>query len=129
MKLSVSDAARRAGVDRKVIYRKLASGEISREVGQDGKTTIDLSELARIYPNVVTPELVTSPNLSQEGDRLLQAEITHLRAQLEAERERRHAAETDRDAWRDQAKQLALLAPPAKGHKGLISRLLGLGRG
>jgi len=49
MKLGISEAARRAGVDRKVLYRLIEKGKLSKEL-EEGKVVIDLSELARLYP-------------------------------------------------------------------------------
>ncbi len=54
MKVSISEAARRAGVKRTTIYRKLESGKLSKELGEDGQPCIELSELSRIYPRLVT---------------------------------------------------------------------------
>lgn len=106
MKLSISEAARRAGIQRQTLYRKIKAGAISTVQGDDGQQLIDLSELARIFPSAVATagQPVTGPD--SPADSLLQAEIRHLRERLDA-------AERDRDAWRDQAKQLARLAPPA----------------
>jgi transposase-like protein len=106
VRLSISEAARRAGVQRQTLYRKIKSGAISTVQGEDGQPLIDLSELARLFPAVVTSAAppVTAPD--SPADSLLQAEIKHLRERLDA-------AERDRDAWRDQARQLARLAPPA----------------
>lgn len=58
MKLSISEAARRAGVNRTTLHRRIEKGEISKEIGNDGKPVIDLSELARLYPSVVKNEHV-----------------------------------------------------------------------
>ena len=56
MKLSISEAARRAGVNRTTLHRRIEKGELSKEIGDDGKPAIDLSELARLYPAVVKSE-------------------------------------------------------------------------
>jgi hypothetical protein len=56
MKLSISEAARRAGVRRNTLYRKLESGKISKETDQDGKPVIDLAELSRLYPQAATAQ-------------------------------------------------------------------------
>lgn len=56
MKLSISEAARRAGVNRTTLHRRIEKGELSKEIGDDGKPVIDLSELARLYPAVVKAE-------------------------------------------------------------------------
>jgi hypothetical protein len=54
MKLSISEAARRAGVRRNTLYRKLEAGKISKETDAEGKPVIDLAELCRLYPHAAT---------------------------------------------------------------------------
>ena len=81
MKLSISEAARRAGVDRQVVYRKIKSGAISKGTGEDGKPAVDLSELARIWPHVIEKS-VTDKNINSNS--LLQLEVRHLRERLAA---------------------------------------------
>jgi hypothetical protein len=53
VKLSISEAARRAGVSRTNIYRKLNAGRLSKEADDNGNLVIDLSELARLYPHAI----------------------------------------------------------------------------
>jgi hypothetical protein len=54
VKLTISEAARRAGVRRTAIYRKRDAGKLSRDTDRDGNPVIDLSELTRRYPHAVT---------------------------------------------------------------------------
>lgn len=105
VKLSISEAARRAGIQRQTLYRKIKAGAISTVCGEDGQPQIDLSELARVFPSAVATatQPVTAPDITT--DSLLQQEIKHLRERLDV-------AERDRDAWKDQARQLARLSPP-----------------
>lgn len=105
MRLSISEAARRAGIQRQTLYRKIKAGAISTVQDGDGQPQIDLSELARVFPAAIAAPAssVTAPD--NQADSLLQQEIRHLRERLDV-------AERDRDAWRDQARQLARLAPP-----------------
>ena len=120
MRLSISEAARRAGIQRQTLYRRIKSGAISTVQGEDGQPQIDLSELARVFPAVIATatQPVTAPD--NQADSLLQQEIRHLRERLDV-------AERDRDAWRDQARQLARLSPPvdqapAQGWLGPVRR-------
>lgn len=62
MKLSISEAARRAGINRTTLHRRIGKGDISKEIGDDGKPVIDLSELARLYPAAVK-----GPEQAQHG--------------------------------------------------------------
>jgi hypothetical protein len=52
VKLGISEAGRRAGVNRKVLYRLMEKGQLSKEI-LDGKPVIDLSELARLFPAAI----------------------------------------------------------------------------
>lgn len=54
-RLSISEAARRAGVSRVTLHRKISTGKISKAIDENGEPYIDLSELARVYPSVLTP--------------------------------------------------------------------------
>ena len=49
-KVTVSEAARLSGVPRSSIYKKIKTGEMSFEK-IDGRTVIDPSELARVFPS------------------------------------------------------------------------------
>ena len=50
-KFSISDAAKRAKVERTTLYRKIDKGEISAEIDAHGTKVIDASELLRVYPD------------------------------------------------------------------------------
>ena len=50
-KFSISDAAKRAKVERTTLYRKLNKGDISAEIDAHGNKVIDASELLRVYPD------------------------------------------------------------------------------
>jgi len=77
--LSVTDASRKAGVSRQVIYEHIRRGEIKRT-----STGIELSELMRVYPNLIdsshTSVLDKPPNAELEppvlSKRAGQQEIT-----------------------------------------------------
>ena len=96
MKLSISAAARRAGVDRQILYRKMEKGELSKEVGADGKPVIDLAELVRIYPSAVhEPAKTTKTALSRDNSAILHDLVTalkHDKARLEVEVSQARAA-------------------------------------
>lgn len=103
MKLSISEAARRAGVTRVTIYKKLKAGELSKEAGEDGTPVIDLSELARLYPQAVnTDDTGGYTNEYSQDYRLLQAELEHLRERLADTERRAERAESDKSRLFDQ---------------------------
>jgi len=53
--LSVTDASRKAGVSRQTIYEQIERGEIVRT-----SAGIELTELMRVYPNMVNPSTVSA---------------------------------------------------------------------
>lgn len=112
----VAEAARRAGVERTTLYRKLKKGEISGQSDASGSKYIEASELLRVYPNADVSEssATVDQQLQQSGiqqratvhdSRLLQREIEvrdeKIRAlEQERERERRDAQATIDDLRR-----------------------------
>jgi FtsZ-binding cell division protein ZapB len=135
-KLSISEAARRAGVERPALYRRMKKGELSRETGPDGKPVIDLSELCRLYPHAVTPHAVSEAVPAIQHDTphisLLQAKIEALQEQIRLmERERDTLADdradlrTERDKLLDVvASQTRQLTGPQQAERPLWRRLL-----
>lgn len=98
MKLTISEAARRAGVRRMTIYRKLEAGKLSKETDESGNSVIDLAELARVYPHAVTSSnrnSETHRDVSETGAEA--AEIRELRTLLEQERQERQRERADKD--------------------------------
>lgn len=107
--VSISEAARRAGVSRITMHRAISKGAISKEIGNDGKPAIRLSELARAYPNAdVAPDggkiqaqqpVAATETLSQRhldtgtGAGGLQAQIALLQEALTDARQQRDKAQ------------------------------------
>jgi hypothetical protein len=102
MRLTISEAARRAGVDRKAIYRHLEKGMLSKEITMEGDARIELSELARLYPQAVDATGEASPRhrkTGRDGTDTAQQVIQALReriAAMEADKARM-LAERERD--------------------------------
>lgn len=100
-KVSISEAARLAGISRPTLYRKIDAGEISVE--RDGDSVqIDISELLRVFgelktpgsPETAEPEPVTPPPPAPAPP---SPEVIILREQLQAatEREEWHRKHAD----------------------------------
>lgn len=135
MKLSISEAARRAGVDRGTIYHKLKKGELSKEIGDDGKPVIELSELARLYPHAVGG---STGGLNTDQQMPTPSNNSVLERENELLRERIDALERDKDDLRSERDKLLDIAQahtrlltdqrsgePAEKPRGLLGRLLG----
>lgn len=96
--LSLSEAARRAGVDRSTIYRKLKQGALSATIGPDNARKIELAELLRLYPGADTETTDRTPRGKPErttGEKA--AEINSLQRELNAAREQVADLRRDRD--------------------------------
>lgn len=151
MSLSLGQAAKLAGVGKTTISRAIASGRLSASRRDDGGYSIDPAELSRVYDvrpdrldKPVTPSTVSqdgseergaTPDAAEETRRalevvVLEQQILALRQIVDSERERREAAEIDRDRWADQAARIAALLPPPPSNDtgkkpGFIDRILG----
>ena len=133
MGVSLGTAAKMAGTSKTSINRAIKSGKLSATRRDDGSYEIDPSELARVYD--VTPatgtatgtvvQSVTPPVPDEVTVRLAaaEAELKALRELLEEVRRGREAAETQADAWREQASRLVLAGPVEK--PSLWRRLVG----
>jgi len=106
-KLSISEAARRAGVQRSTIYRKAKKGRVSLERGSDGRQQIDESELLRCWPDASrTPQAAPSVqkrNMQQSGT---VAEINNLKRELEVLQQQRYRDDTTLDDLRTERDRL-----------------------
>jgi hypothetical protein len=132
--LSLREAARRSGLSKATIWRKIKSGELSvREKGEDGAFRIDASELTRFMdasrvqravasPETVgtpthfteTPEKSTSPNCLAEAlhaCELAETRLADLKALLEQVKGERDRLLAQSDHWRAQAEQALRLLP------------------
>jgi hypothetical protein len=98
VKLSISEAARAAGVSRQHFYTKYINpGLISIDRENPDKPTIDTAELLRVFPNMSLPDSLVSAN-SQELTQELSRKIMSLDSELTAARQQL-AASQDREKW------------------------------
>ncbi len=124
--ISLREAARRTGLSKATIGRKIKSGEISvREKDADGTFRIDVSELMRfIDASRVTRATETSETVGTAAETLSIALLEADKAREIAEAKLALAEERlfdlkamleelrgDRDQWREQAQRLALPSP------------------
>ena len=95
--LSLSDAARSAGVARSTLYRKINQGVVSTVKNHDGTRGIDTSELMRVFGPLqgetsrdtsqpVPPDTDRDVALLQAENALLRDHITLLKDELAAAR-------------------------------------------
>ena len=136
MKLSISEAARAAGISRQHFYTKYINpGLISIDREIPDKPTIDTSELIRVFGNVKIPDSlvsVSSHELTQDLSRKiteLDAELTAARQQLVAAQERERWLQGTVDKLADTIKLLEHRAAPEpyqdQPRRGFFGRLFG----
>lgn len=129
--LSASQAAKAVGKSIPTITRAIKSGKLSATKLPDGKGyEIAPSELFRVWPAITREADTSQTMLGSETPN----ETRILQVKLEALEKENADLRTDRDAWRTQSQQLALMAPaqnnasaaPQKPAErlGLISGLL-----
>lgn len=105
--VTMSDAARLAGVSRQHLYRLIESGKVSVSMRPGGQKAIDTSELLRVFGELrseaktassdspsVSPAVAALQVETAHKVELLEAEIRHLRDALRASEARIQAAES-----------------------------------
>ncbi|MEN6534280.1 MAG: hypothetical protein ABFD89_11500 [Bryobacteraceae bacterium] len=126
-KLNMTQAARRVGVSRQTFYRHIEKKGISTSQGADGNPVVDVSELLRVYGELLghddkrnAPTRQHATRSNDRSDTALQVEVDTLRREkVEALQARFDEVAAERDEWREQAQRLARLlvdqreTPPA----------------
>jgi hypothetical protein len=115
MNYTLGAAAKATGKSKTTIQRSIAKGRISASKGNNGRYSIDPSELHRVFPMVNT-DTVSRPSqvdtVRPQDETPLQVRVEALEVMLEREREALTEMRSDRDAWKQQA--TALLGTPEK---------------
>ena len=103
----VAEAAKRAGVERTTLYRKLKKGEISAHLDPSGNKFIEASELLRVYPKAdLSDGAATEVQQWQASgfqQRATDNESKLLQRELEVRDEKISALEKERDRERRDA--------------------------
>lgn len=118
MLYTLGQAAKAVGKAKGTIKNAIDKGRISASKNEAGEYQIDPSELHRVYPltteqskmNAVTHH--STPPLNTSEISALEDKVKLLETTLDDVRQ-------DRDEWRKQAQQLALV-PPEKSGKGRV---------
>jgi len=119
MAYTLTEAATATGLSRSTIFRAIKSGRISA-TRIEGNFSIEPAELHRVFPpasekradvGAMTQDATAAVAADTVQIAELEAEIRALRGMSSMLRETLHETRTDRDAWRQQAQQLALPKP------------------
>lgn len=120
--VTISEAARLVGKDRRTVQRHVSKGRLSRAVGSDGVVGVDTSELMRVYGDLaIAPDALRQSAAVPQGaadcrtpatpdpgfaDRLREAEVRVARAESERDalRERVEELRESEGHWRELAK-------------------------
>src|SRR5687767_10428025 len=95
-KFTVTEAEELTGRSRQTISAYVKSGKLSAEIGPKGKKIIDLSELHRVFPELLTPG-ASKPNgklprqATDDLTSILRSEIERLVREVNVIREERDA--------------------------------------
>ena len=112
--LSVTEAAKAAGVGKATIYRRLKDGTLTASKQPDGSKGVDTAELIRVYGELKpqpSESVSKVPLMHHEMVELLQRQIDSLESQLQAS--------LDRESQLFNLLEQRLLEPPrGKRRKG-----------
>ncbi|KAB2910934.1 MAG: helix-turn-helix domain-containing protein [Hyphomicrobiaceae bacterium] len=130
--LTAGQAAKQTGVSKPTISRAIAEGRLSASRREDGSWGIDPAELMRwkesyghrhTPPNQsATPPTTPEATLLQVENARVTAELSGVKALLDAERQRAETAERDRDRWHS---AFLALPRPEEPRSGLFGWLKG----
>jgi hypothetical protein len=121
--LSLSEAAKTAGVSKSTIWRACKAGRVSFIRTDTGEFQIDAAELHRVFPFHATGEngkMNHHAGVAQTETAALDARITALKEMAELMREQLGDVRKDRDAWRAQAEANQRLVADARTRRGLF---------
>lgn len=125
-KLSISEAARRAGVSRPNLYKRyIKPGLLTVEQDTQGNPQIDTSELLRVFGELKDGDSQNSPPLQQatpQTDPLIQV----LRAENEHLKEQLRWTQQQVEKLTEQLSIFQRVLPPPR-RQGLWARLFGKG--
>jgi len=133
MKLTLTQAAKEAGVSKSTLSRAIEKGRLSAQKDDLGRFHIDPSELFRVF-NPVARNSIDAQQKEQNATgrepvktAVLEKEIEYLKATLAMVQERENDLKFERDSWREQAQRLALPKPENDGKKtvSIIARFFG----
>ncbi len=134
--LSISAAARAAGVDRATLHRALKSGRLSATTDETGARVIDTAELARVFPLKSTGERVTvtpptGPGVLEQA-RMADESVAVLRERIRGLEEQRELYRRQLEAAQQALEAVTLRLPPPQPTtpqqtgSGLIWAVVGL---
>ena len=122
--LSLSEAAKTAGVSRSTIWRACKAGRVSFKRNDTGEFQIDAAELHRVFPFHATGGNSKMNHhaigVAETEMAILDARIAALKDMAELMRERLEDIRKDRDAWRGQAEANQRLVVDARTRRGLF---------
>lgn len=109
--LSITEAARLAGVDRRTIQRQIKRGTLSATAAPDGSRVIDTAELFRVYPDATLPQDSSDtarqmpPDATGQGAAVeaLQGQVDTLLSQLAASEARERWLQSQLERSQDKA--------------------------
>jgi hypothetical protein len=116
MFLSISDAAKKAGIARSTLYKMRDSGKISLSKDSDGVLGIELSELCRVFPDSLKTKAEPKETAGDRNSKALEIENMYLKEKVkrleddltEEKMRSQERVDTLLSVTREQSKQLLL---------------------
>jgi len=82
--LTVAESAKRVGVSRQTVFAKIKAGQLSAGLSKDGIKVVDVSELLRVFPRLLSDDEVKQNQLHRSGQ--ANQQLPNMALQLELER-------------------------------------------
>jgi len=122
--ISLSEAAKRAGVSRQTIYRYASNGKLSTVKRRDGSKGVHVSELERVFTlnsnNETVTETVAKPVTASTQ---LQIENARLKAELDGLKEQLSKSDSDNTWLKGLVDDLKRIESRPERDPGVVTKL------
>ena len=127
--LSITEAAKLAGVSRNTMYSKIKKGILSKSKDSKGRVYIELSELLRVYPDAKKEQDKEDVKHDVQPEHLMTAaelqELVTLRAQVELYAQKEEMLNERVEFYKGEVERLRLTGPDKSTKQSLIARIFG----
>ena len=127
--LSITEAAKLAGVSRNTMYSKIKKGILSKSKDSKGRVYIELSELLRVYPDAKKEQDKEDVKHDVQSEHLMTPselqELVTLRAQVELYAQKEEMLNERVEFYKGEVERLRLTGPDKPIKQSLIARIFG----
>ena len=125
-RISISQAARDFKVSRNSIYKKINSGQLTK----DSEGLVDTSDLLRVFSSSTSKQQLSTVSDNSEiqvighREQLLQQEVDKLKMQVQSLQQQLQYVQAN-EAWLKQQLDQKLIEHKSQDKKGLLGRIFG----